>query len=1309
VTNEENTPKNQEELPPPSIQNNTITGFVIDDPVVGAEVYIDFGDSNSTKAITATDGSYKLVLSDEDLAKINPEIPEGADAPRDNLLLVAQKDGRVLRNALSRDVSNGQEVYVTNDTEAYAQYLESIGKFDTVTLTEFNTELEKGRIKDSSDKAAFIKDIREDVKTYFYGGTKPTASVLFAKALTHLGKDKVATLADDSSYISTRSVVSGGDIYIVGDVNVSSDDVSISNKGNGRYTIGTGSDSSKTAYLSIQSSEGYKLVPLDIKEKTVTQVASQNVTPQNGATLGSVAQSVQATIPPFALNEATDITINKIDTNGESIDGRPLLDMQPSGLTFEMPITLSINYGDFGIDDPNALKWQYGSADEGYSDAEIVSIDTTNKIINLSVSHFSSLLVRSIGEQTFLDLGWNFVNIAPARLSPQTSSYNDNSLIQDGSKRIITNKLFTNDSISNRKGRGSLLGSANNGQCVQSARNFFLTIMNGEDRTRANMQALTAHGVKGVVDEIREDFYANNNTLPQYVRARADDCQYGDVVYIDTSIQTGHTAIYSQRTDDGNFTVIESNYNDKEQIKISGKYTQKYAYEQSNNSFNWSQYKQNKYLCVSKEYFNTNNATNAIINYKTVLNSGGIEGQFGTPGFSNITETPWKYFLVDVEKSKAFNPKLLPVTPLKIDFNDTTGVGRILSKKDARYEIYADASISSASMSNGNTLEKNSSKSLKFDGNDLSLMYVETDSGRIVEQPMMSDGNIWHTVTSSQKGKMLFSPTVIDDYYIDWGSVDPLVGFKNSKTYNLDFAGDYTTTTTLEANKIYRTEEALNGYFMTLGNEDSGVAKWFFALAGYHTIFINIPTGKVSDVQNATYTLYLGDEEVALELADLNATKKGESDFKNWYPLRAKGDKRASFNLTGKDRVTVKATSGTIAVDAIRLDTADQEEFIVEANIKADLSNTADHAQYMCKLDISSLTSSIQKEIPLGTTFKLKLNKPLNRDINLKFNYQVVPQTGVWNWQQGNGGYSTRVSSRSSSESATTYKPQTQYITIPAGTTNINLPSVTLYKNLKKDSVNLKAIDATTGAKLSDVNVTVRFGMDRDDNTTAYSGVTDSNGIFSISDVPYGQYSVSLSKNGYIATSLNLSVDDDTPSSTDLSLSPVLADGEMRIRLTWGENPSDLDSHLVKKIGSTTEYHIYYADKIGTNGDNLDWDDTSSFGPETTSVRSLDNSAVYTYYVHHYSGSGSIKESGASVKISSGDTERTVYPPMEDGRYWKVFTIENGEIKVCTTDCIADSSTSMVSASSSSSYYQRDDMSVNYSDILFFRNLPPKE
>ena len=128
----------------------------------------------------------------------------------------------------------------------------------------------------------------------------------------------------------------------------------------------------------------------------------------------------------------------------------------------------------------------------------------------------------------------------------------------------------------------------------------------------------------------------------------------------------------------------------------------------------------------------------------------------------------------------------------------------------------------------------------------------------------------------------------------------------------------------------------------------------------------------------------------------------------------------------------------------------------------------------------------------------------------------------------------------------------------------------------------------------------------------------------------------------------------------------------MRIILSWGANISDLDSHLIKYINDNLEYHIYYGDPYGTNGDNLDRDVTDRYGPETITIKEVNSHAKYIYFVYNYSNETDIKSSDANVKVLYVGKEQIFYPPSENGRYWKVFTIENGKIIPCTSNCMSN-------------------------------------
>lgn len=63
-----------------------------------------------------------------------------------------------------------------------------------------------------------------------------------------------------------------------------------------------------------------------------------------------------------------------------------------------------------------------------------------------------------------------------------------------------------------------------------------------------------------------------------------------------------------------------------------------------------------------------------------------------------------------------------------------------------------------------------------------------------------------------------------------------------------------------------------------------------------------------------------------------------------------------------------------------------------------------------------------------------------------------------------------------------------------------------------------------------------------------------------------------------------------------------LGPGKLRMVLTWGEEPKDLDSHLLTSTGC----HVFYGNKQCPDGSaSLDADVTDGFGPETINVHTL--------------------------------------------------------------------------------------------------------
>ena len=241
-----------------------------------------------------------------------------------------------------------------------------------------------------------------------------------------------------------------------------------------------------------------------------------------------------------------------------------------------------------------------------------------------------------------------------------------------------------------------------------------------------------------------------------------------------------------------------------------------------------------------------------------------------------------------------------------------------------------------------------------------------------------------------------------------------------------------------------------------------------------------------------------------------------------------------------------------------------------------------------------------------------------------------------------------------------------------------------------------KIINAVNSTTIENVTIEVRAGNSNTSGEVISSTTTDSNGQYSLT-LPTGNYTFSIVKSGYTSSTLNvLSIGNET-TTQDLSLSPILSAGEMRIVLRWGDTPSDLDSHLVKKTDGVEDYHIYYSNK--TSGtDSLDRDDTDSVGPETVTISNVDTSSVYTYYVYNYSHNNNteLKNSLATIDITYGNNsynQRAV--PNENGYYWKVFEIVNGEVVFCTTGCVQDDTSTLI-------------RSIGSRENELFENLPSK-
>ena len=218
-------------------------------------------------------------------------------------------------------------------------------------------------------------------------------------------------------------------------------------------------------------------------------------------------------------------------------------------------------------------------------------------------------------------------------------------------------------------------------------------------------------------------------------------------------------------------------------------------------------------------------------------------------------------------------------------------------------------------------------------------------------------------------------------------------------------------------------------------------------------------------------------------------------------------------------------------------------------------------------------------------------------------------------------------------------------------------------------SVTGSVIDSMNGNTVDNAEIRFYSGVNAEEaGTLVLTTGSDRNGKYSAA-LPGGAYTVVASKEGYRnSTRIIYAEGEASRADQNCVLTPTVADGQVRIALTWGETPRDLDSHLVNQAAGI---HVFFsaknAVKNGRNVVSLDHDETSSFGPEQTTIM-IQEPGIYSFYVHDYSNKGStsstaLAESGATVTVYVGSADPQVfYVPNRPGTLWKVFTYQNGVV-----------------------------------------------
>jgi len=291
--------------------------------------------------------------------------------------------------------------------------------------------------------------------------------------------------------------------------------------------------------------------------------------------------------------------------------------------------------------------------------------------------------------------------------------------------------------------------------------------------------------------------------------------------------------------------------------------------------------------------------------------------------------------------------------------------------------------------------------------------------------------------------------------------------------------------------------------------------------------------------------------------------------------------------------------------------------------------------------------------------------------------YQVSLGDGIFNIETTKDGYIPFNEYVTISNNATTYLQTTKLV---PGDKNA------------KGGFSGRIVNNVNGEPIEGVTLKLRKGWNnRNQGDVIETLSTNENGNFvyeikELFGVPVklevGNYTITASKDGFATTSHNIIVRPNVVTSgQDFSMSPSLGEGKYRIRLSWGSSPRDLDSHLVGPTIDGGTFHLYYpmADANGGHSNRqyytLDLDDTSSYGPETTTIQTVVDGKYY-FYIHNYSGEGSFGTSAAQVEVYNGDEIIATYnAPLNQGSglYWNVFVLDTVAETITPVNTVSNS------------------------------------
>ena|GEM_PF-6692260 len=217
-----------------------------------------------------------------------------------------------------------------------------------------------------------------------------------------------------------------------------------------------------------------------------------------------------------------------------------------------------------------------------------------------------------------------------------------------------------------------------------------------------------------------------------------------------------------------------------------------------------------------------------------------------------------------------------------------------------------------------------------------------------------------------------------------------------------------------------------------------------------------------------------------------------------------------------------------------------------------------------------------------------------------------------------------------------------------------------------------QVVNALTGDPIDGATVAVAG--------TGLSATTDAGGNFTVGNVTVGGWTLNATFTGFAEASTTVQVTSGTTAETTIGLVPLGEAGVGVVAvLTWGESPTDLDFHMSGPDGAGGRFHAYFSNRQPVEHAFLDLDDTSSFGPETMTIRQTGGgdfvAGEYRLWVHNYSGSPEFDVSEARITLTAGGVQTAQFDVSAatgstDDSLWQAvnLTVEtDGSVSTVTT------------------------------------------